>query len=304
MTSELIPVTVLITTRNEERNIEKCLKSIANSFDQIFVIDSESSDSTAAIAAKYAKVINLPYDHSKIIPWIFQWGLENLPIQNQWVLILEADQEIPADLAREIRARVLDPDAKENGFYIRRKQIFQGHWIRHGGYGSKHLLKLFRKDVSRLDPQEQDTRVYVKGSVGKLRSSLIENNLKESSILFYIQKHLRYTEAFAQEERLRRATGLKFQTDPDFFGTADQRILRMKSIFYRMPLYLRPVLYFIYRYIFLLGFLDGKTGFIFHYYQSFWFRLLIDIRMSELLREPLPQDLDANTASIDRAGVL
>jgi glycosyltransferase involved in cell wall biosynthesis len=281
----MIPVTVLVTTRNEELNIEKCLKSVYGKFDQIFVIDSESSDRTVELAKKHAEVLTLLYDHTRIIPWIFQWGLENLPIRNEWVLILEADQEVPQDLFEEIKSILARPLVVESGFYIRRKQFFQGKWIRFGGYGSKHLLKLFRRSVSRLDPDEQDTRVYVDGFTGKLRSSLIENNLKESSFLFYIQKHLRYAEAFAREERLRRIGRLKFKADPALFGTSDQRVLRLKSIYYRLPLYIRPLLYFLYRYFLLFGFLDGRTGFVFHYFQSFWFRLLVDIRLKELLYE-------------------
>src|SRR5262245_7454237 len=89
-----IPLTLIVTTRNEELNIEKTLKSAYGLVNQIFVVDSDSEDQTVAICKRYAEVINLPYDHSKIIPWIYQWALDNLPIRNEWILILEADQEI------------------------------------------------------------------------------------------------------------------------------------------------------------------------------------------------------------------
>src|SRR5262249_40945909 len=162
----------------------------------IFVLDSESSDGTVEIARRYAdEVASLAYDHSKIIPWIFQWGLDNLPIRNDWVLILEADQAIPEALNRELRDVVARADVREHGFYIRRIQIFRGKPIRFGGYGGKYLLKLFRRSRGRLDPVEQDTRVYIDGAVGKLRSPLEEWNRKEDSILFYLEKHLRYAEA-------------------------------------------------------------------------------------------------------------
>jgi glycosyltransferase involved in cell wall biosynthesis len=282
----MIPLSVLVTTRNEEANVERCLRSVHGFADQVFVLDSESTDGTVEIARRYAEVHTLAYDHSRIIPWIFQWGLDNLPLRNDWVLILEADQAVTPGLKAEIAALLARPDAvREDGFYIRRRQIFRGKPLRFGGYGSKVLLKLFRRSRSGLDPVEQDTRVYVRGPVGRLRAPLEEWNVKEDAIQFYLQKHLRYAEAFAREEFERRRGDIPWKTPPRFFGTPDERILWMKSRYYRMPLFIRPTLYFLYRYFFLLGILDGKTGLIFHFLQAFWFRLVVDIRLEELLRE-------------------
>jgi glycosyltransferase involved in cell wall biosynthesis len=282
----MIPLSVLVTTRNEEANVERCLRSVHGFADQIFVLDSESTDRTVEISQRYAEVHTLAYDHGRIIPWIFQWGLDNLPLRNDWVLILEADQALTPGLKEEIAALLARPDMREDGFYIRRRQIFRGKPLRFGGYGSKVLLKLFRRSRSELDPVEQDTRVYVRGPVGRLRAPLEEWNLKEDSILFYLQKHLRYAEAFAQEELDRRRRNLPWKTTPRFFGTPDERILWLKDRYYRMPLFVRPTLYFLYRYFFLLGILDGKTGFVFTFLQAFWFRLVVDIRLEELLKEP------------------
>jgi glycosyltransferase involved in cell wall biosynthesis len=280
------PVSVLVTTRNEEANVERCLRSVHGFADQVFVLDSESTDGTVEIARKYAEVQTLAYDHSRIIPWIFQWGLDNLPLRNDWVLILEADQAVTPELREEIAALLARPEAvREDGFYIRRRQIFRGKPLRFGGYGSKVLLKLFRRSRSGLDPVEQDTRVYVRGPVGRLRAPLEEWNVKEDSIQFYLQKHLRYAEAFAREEFARRRGDVPWKASPRLFGTPDERILWMKSRYYRMPLYVRPFLYFLYRYFFLLGILDGKTGLVFHFLQAFWFRLVIDIRLEELMKE-------------------
>jgi glycosyltransferase involved in cell wall biosynthesis len=281
-----VPLAVLVTTRNEEANIERCLQSVHGFADQVFVLDSESTDGTVEIARRYAEVHTLAYDHSRIIPWIFQWGLDNLPLRHEWVLILEADQAVTPELKTEIAALLARPeDVRADGFYIRRRQIFRGKPLRFGGYGSKVLLKLFRRGRSELDPGEQDTRVYVRGPVGRLRAPLEEWNLKEDSIQFYLQKHLRYAEAFAREELRRRRGEVPWKTKPRLFGTPDERILWLKDRYYRMPLYVRPVLYFFYRYFFLLGILDGKTGFLFHVLQAFWFRLIVDARLEELMKE-------------------
>jgi glycosyltransferase involved in cell wall biosynthesis len=285
----LIPVTLLVTTRNEEANIDRCLRSAHQFVDQVFVIDSDSEDETQSIARKYAEVVNLPYDHSKIIPWIYQWGLENLPIRNEWVMILEADQMFTPELKTELEHIFARGSIKEDGFYVRRQQVFRGKALRFGGYGSKYMLKLFRRAAGELDPEETDTRVYVKGLVGRLRSPIIEENRKEDEILFYLQKHLRYADVFAREELQRREAGFRWKQQPRLFGTPDQRVLWLKQLFFVLPLYVRPFIYFFYRYVILLGFLDGKQGAIFHFMQAFWFRLVWDIRLEELKKEAAPE---------------
>lgn len=283
----MIPVTLIVTTRNEEANIEKCLRSAHGLVDQIFVIDSESEDATAKVASRYAEVVNLGYEHGKIIPWIYQWGLDNLPIRNDWVLILEADQALTPELRSELEELFSRSEIAERGFYIRRRQVFRGKPLRFGGYGSKYMLKLFHRASGELDAKETDTRIYVRGTVGKLKSPIIEENLKENLILFYLQKHLRYAEVFAREELLRRQEVIEWKTKPRFFGTPDQRVLWFKQRYFRLPLFVRPFLYFFYRYFLLLGILDGKQGGIFHFLQAFWFRLVIDIRLEEMLKAEL-----------------
>jgi glycosyltransferase involved in cell wall biosynthesis len=306
-TSEMkIPVTVLVVTLNEESNIERCLASVHDLADQLLVLDSQSKDRTVEIARRYAdEVHGLIYVHDAIIPWIFQWGLDNLSIRNEWVLILEADQALSPELRAELweRFRRGGEAIEENGFYIRRQQMFRGKWIRHGGYGSKYLLKLFRRSCGGLDETEQDTHVYVHGKVRKLRHPLVEDNAKESSILFYLSKHLRYAEAFAREEYERRLGREQWKVRPSLFGRPDQRALWMRQSYYRMPLYLRAGLYFIYRYVFLLGFLDGRTGTIFHFLQAFWFRLVVDIRLAEMM-EAGPARLEQRMPPRGRAAVL
>jgi len=279
----VIPVAVVVTTRNEEANIERCLRCVHGLVEQVFVIDSESTDRTVEIARCYAdEVAQLPYDHSRIIPWIFQWGLDNLPIRSEWVLILEADQALTDELREEMKQLFARPDIRETGFYIRRRQIFRGKPIRFGGYGRKAMLKLFRRERGQLDPIEQDTRVYVDGTVGRLRHGIEEWNRKEDEILFYLQKHLRYAEAFAREEYERGRTGTPFKGRARLLGAPDERVLWMKQLYYRMPLFLRAAGYFVYRYIVRLGFLDGANGFLFHFLQAFWFRLITDVRLVEL----------------------
>lgn len=296
----MIPVTLIVTTRNEELNIEKCLLSAHEFIDQIFVIDSESTDETTTIARRYAQVIDLPYEHDKIIPWIYQWGLDNLPIKNDWVLILEADQSLTPELRSELTTLFAQPEIKERGFYIKRRQVFRGKQLRFGGYGSKFMLKLFFRTAGELDVEESDTRIYVDGPLGKLKSPILEENLKENAILFYLQKHLRYADVFAHEEAQRRKQMVAWKSEPAFFGNPDQRVLWLKRMYFRLPLYVRPFLYFFYRYFLLLGFLDGKQGAVFHFLQAFWFRLVLDIRLEEILKTATPGEQIARGEELHR----
>ncbi len=290
-----VPLTVIVTTRNEELNLERSLASVAGFADQVLVIDSESEDGTLAIARRYAdQVATLPYEHGRIIPWIFQWGLDHLAIRNDWILLLEADQALTPALRGEIAALLARPEIAEDGFYIRRRQVFRGRPLRFGGYGRKVLLKLFRRGAGELDPAEQDTRVYVRGKVGRLRAPLEEWNRKEDAILFYLEKHLRYADAFAREE-VERRRGLPWKRRPRLLGTPDERVLWSKSLYYRLPLLVRPALYFFWRYFVLLGILDGRNGFLFHFLQAFWFRLVVDVRLAELLRERAHHQPEAGT---------
>lgn len=275
-------LSVLVATRNEEKNLERCLRSLAGLDAQIVVLDSESTDGTVAIAQRYGEVQSLAYDHSRIIPWIFQWALDHVALRGAWVLLLEADQALTAELRSEIHALVQRDDVAERGFFIRRRQIFRGTPIRFGGYGGKHLLKLFRRGYGQLDPEEQDTRVYVDGAVGRLRAPLEEWNRKEDQILFFLEKHLRYADAFAREELARRARGVAWKLEPKLFGNQDERTLWWKTRYYGSPLFLRPWVLFAYRYVLRLGFLDGWNGFLFHFFGAFWFRLVVDVRMREL----------------------
>jgi glycosyltransferase involved in cell wall biosynthesis len=285
MTQKRVPLTVLTITRNEEINLERCLRSVRDLADQLIVIDSESKDRTVEIAKRFADTVHeLPYDPMKIGPQLYQWALDNSPIRNDWILLLEADQTISPELADEMRELFAGP-MEHQAYYIRRIQVFRGRELRHGGYGNKYLLRFFERKHGWLDEREWDTRPYVEGTIGKLRNCMFEDNLKENDIVFFAQKLVRYIEGAATEEVTRRREGFQWDLTPKFFGgTHDQRTLAKKLMFYRAPLYMRSVLYFMYRYVALGGFLDGKEGAIFHFFQSLWYPIAWDIRVEELMR--------------------
>ncbi len=278
---------VVILTHDEELNLPACLESLTGLDSEVFVVDSGSTDRTLAIAQQHgARVLSHPFEsHAK--QW--HWALQSLPTVPPWVLGLDADQRLTPELKEELVHLFGDGDdslSGINGFYIKRRQVFRGRWIRHGGYYPKYLLKLFRSDAAYLDDKDlMDHHFYVKGRVAKLRGDLIEANLKEDEIGFWVDKHNRYAVLHAREELIKRTRGGPRPIQPSLLGDPDQRTLFLKLVWYRLPLYVRPFFYFAYRYVFRLGFLDGKQGLIFHVLQGFWYRLLVDINIDQLRDE-------------------
>jgi glycosyltransferase involved in cell wall biosynthesis len=278
------PVSVVVLTKNEERNLEDCLASVAGWCREILIVDSGSTDATMDIARRYgAHVFEHPFEgHTR--QW--NWAFSHLPFTCEWALCIDADQRILPELREEITRLLTTPGAipaDVAGAYINRRQIFRGKWIKHGTYYPKPLLKLLKPAVACCDERElMDSRFYVQGRTIILKHDLVEDNSNEQDIRFWIAKHNRYAELQAREE-FERAERCDWKIKPAFFGTPDQRSLWLRALWYRhMPLYVRPFIYFFYRYFLRLGFLDGKQGFVFHFMQALWFRLLVDVNLDEL----------------------
>jgi len=267
-------LSIIILTYNEEKNIEKCLRSLKDLNAPIYIIDSFSNDATESIAKSFgAAFITHPFE-THVKQWKF--ALELPQIDTEWILGLDADQELTAELVVEIKS-LLAHHPIENGFYLNRRNYFLNQWIKHGGYYPRYLLKLFRKNAVYLDENElMDHHFYVKGKTSKLTFDIIENNLKED-LSFWISKHNKYA-ALQAEEELNRQIIVR----GNLLGNQDQKRIYLKNLWNKMPLFIRPFVYFCYRYFFQLGFLDGKNGLIFHFLQAFWYRFLVDAKIYEL----------------------
>jgi glycosyltransferase involved in cell wall biosynthesis len=278
-------VSVVILTFNEERNLEAVLESISGWAASVYVVDSGSTDATVAIAKRHgAHVVAHPFNtHAR--QW--KWALDTLPIGTEWVLALDADQRLTPELRRAITAALTASDAAgagPNGYFVARRQIFRGRWIRHGGYYPKYLLKLFRRSQATLGERELvDHHFFVDGPLAKLDGDLIEDNRNEATIFDWTAKHNRYAVLQARHEVEAAADGSGVPVS-SVFASPDGRTRWLKRQWSRLPLFVRPVLYVLYRYVVRLGFLDGKEGFVFHVLQGFWYRLLVDINIDELRR--------------------
>lgn len=277
----VLPITVVVLALNEARNIEACVESVHGWVEAVFVVDSGSTDDTVARAtACGATVVAHPFEtHAR--QW--QWALRSLPVRSPWVLALDADQRVTAELRASMnRAFQQGPPGDVQGYFLCRRQVFRGRWIRHGGYYPKYLLKLFRRDVVQLDEEELvDHHFLVTGAVAKLSGDLVEDNRNEAAIAAWTEKHNRYAVLQARQEweARRRPRGREGRA---LLGTPDDRVRYLKALWARLPLFVRPCLYVFYRYVLRLGFLDGREGFVFHVLHGFWYRLLVDINIWEL----------------------
>lgn len=262
-----LPVSVIVAARNEEKNLPHCLESLRE-VGEVYVIDSQSTDATPEIARSFgAKVVQFHYQGGW--PKKRQWAMENLPLVYDWILLIDADEALTSQLAEEIRQAVQNPSV--NGYYISLRMYFLGRLLRYGGAGFRKL-SLFRRgkggyecrlrnqDTSMAD-MEVHEHVVVEGNTARLRSPLMHRNVE--SLSHYIQKHDEYSNWEAKVWIEGETNG---QLEASLFGTQAQRRRWLKKTFLRTPG--APLWFFLFKYLFSLGFLDGIPGLIYCGFQA------------------------------------
>ena len=275
----------IILTFNEEMHLPRLLASIAELEAPIFILDSGSTDGTIGIGEQYGAVFLEHKFENHPKQWDF--ALRNFAITTPWVICLDADQQVTPELIVRLKNFRDEGNKDLDGIYFNRKNFFKGRWIKHGGYYPFYLLKMFRFGVGYSDINENmDHRFIVPGKTEVWKDGIIlEENLKENQIRFWIDKHNRYSDLVAQEEVERMEQARTQTIKPNFWGSPDERTAWRKQLWWKLPRYMRPMLYFTQRIIFQLGFLDGRTGIIFHFLQGFWFRLIVDVKIDEILKQ-------------------
>ncbi len=278
----LAKLTVVILTHNEVIHIERCIRSLLPIATKIFVVDSYSTDSTVDIARSLGAVVE--QRKWKNYADQFQWGLEQCGSEAEWVMRMDADEYLEPGLQREL-AQVLSGIAPDvGGIYIRRKVFFYGQWIRHGGFYPHTLLRIWRNGQGRIEQRWMDEHIVLPDGAGTaiVKEHLVDDNLK--GITFWINKHNSY--ASREMVDLLNNKYPLFESDETLKAAKDpqakwKRLMKDK-VYSRMPLGLRAFAYFFYRYFLRLGFLDGSKGFLWHFMQGFWYRLLVDIKVMEI----------------------
>ncbi len=264
-------VSVLIPTYNEEKNIGPCLESVKWA-DQVVVVDSQSTDRTAEIAERNgAQVVSFQWD--KRFPKKKNWALEHVKWKNEWVLILDADERITPELAEEIGKVVRD--ACHDGYYINRRFMFMGQWIRHCGYYPSWNMRLFKHRLGRYEKvevgdagsgdNEVHEHVVLKGTSGYLKNDMLHYAYPD--IHTWIEKHNRYSSWEAAIE----VQGHK----QDGFELVGMQLKRRRLRVWSRHLPFRPTLRFFYSYILQGGFWDGMVGWRFCRLLAMYERMIV-----------------------------
>ncbi|WP_414589913.1 glycosyltransferase family 2 protein [Scytonema sp. PCC 10023] len=262
-----LPVSVLIPAKNEQANLPACLASVTRA-DEVFIVDSQSSDKSVEIAQSYGANVVQFYFNGRW-PKKKNWSLENLPFRNEWVLIVDCDERITPELWDEIAQAIQNPEY--NGYYLNRRVFFLGTWIRHGGKYPDWNLRLFKHKQGRYEnlnteeiPNTGDNEVHehviLDGKAGYLKNDMIHEDFRD--LYHWIERHNRYSNWEAR-------VYLNLLTDKDdsgtiganLFGDAVQRKRFLKKVWVRLPF--KPFLRFVLFYIIGRGFLDGRAGYIY-----------------------------------------
>jgi glycosyltransferase involved in cell wall biosynthesis len=276
-------ISILILTHDEEANIAKCITSARAVSENIFLVDSGSTDRTVEIARGLgATVLAHPWTtHAEQ----FNWGLESIPFETGWIMRLDADEEVTPGLAAALKETLpgLPPDVA--GILVRRQVHFMGRWIRHGGYYPTWLLRVFRRGRGRCEALWMDEHIVLDGGRAiRIPEDIIDRNAKD--LTFWTAKHNGY--ASREVLDLLAAEGGAAGGGGAAGAVADSQTRARRwmktTVYARAPLFLRAFLYFLYRYVLRGGFLDGREGLIFHFLQGFWYRFLVDAKLYEQRR--------------------
>ena len=278
-------ISVIILTYNEEIHIERCIKSLKPFVKEIFIVDSFSTDRTIEIAESLgAKVYQNKWINYAVQ---FQWGLDNCPIETQWVMRMDSDEYIEPELANEIPKKLENIEDNISGIYLKRKVFFMDKWIKWGAFYPHILLRIWRHKYGRIEQRWMDEHIVLsQGETMMIDKADIVDDSKHS-FSWWIDKH----NSYATREMI-DLMNMKYKfmaTDDSLKENNDpqaklKRVVKEK-IYSNIPLGVRPIIYFIYRYFLRLGFLDGFRGFVWHFMQGLWYRMMVDVKCYEFERK-------------------
>lgn len=281
-------ISVIILTFNEEKHIKRCIESLLPCVKEIFIIDSKSTDKTIEICEELgAKVYQNQW---KTYAEQFQWGLDNCPIQTNWIMRMDADEYLLPELESEIKSKLNTIDSEISGIYLKRRVYFLGKWIKHGGYYPIKLLRIWRYGSGSIEQRWMDEHIKLNyGKTLEFENDIVDDNL--NNLTWWTIKHNSYATREAVDYLVLKhkinALGSINVSSKSSRQDESKRWYK-DNIYNKLPLFLRVVIYFFYRYFIKLGFLDGKKGLIWHVLQGFWYRFLVDAKIYQI--EKLAKD--------------
>lgn len=269
-------VTAIILTKDESRNIVPCLESIRGFASRIVVIDSGSNDDTVALAKEHgAEVMAHEFEY---YAKQFNWAIDNARIQTEWILRLDADERFTTALCEEAEWLMAEHRRDTvNGLTMEAELFFLGRQLRHG-LVKKRKLMIFKKGLGRIEDKKRDAHTVLShGSSVAVKQKFIHADFRD--VTSFINKYNWYAIREMQDylNYSREAATNSMITD--------KRIQRQRkrklALYYHAPPFFRSWLWYVYNYYFRLGFLDGREGQIFHYFECYWYRYLVDAKIYE-----------------------
>lgn len=277
-------VTFIILTKNEELNIKECLDSIEGFAKRAVIVDSGSTDQTIEIAKRYSFVDI--YEHFfENYARQFNWGIDNTNITTKWTFRLDADERLTPLLCNELEQIMSEHDEDDvNGATMEAWLVFMGRIMKHGG-AQKRKLMMFKTGYGRVEDRKMDEHTILSsGTSISCKEKFIHHDFK--NMTFWINK-LNWYATREMQDYFDYMNGKNAH-----INAKDTEISKVRNkkfgVYYKFPLFFRSWLVFIYVYIFQLGFLDGKEGFIYHWMYNRWYRCLVDAKIYEQLKTNKP----------------
>jgi len=269
-------ITAVILTLNEELHIERCLKSLKGIADKIIIVDSGSSDKTEEICSLHQ--VNFIRHQWINYATQFNYGIKLARAEGaEFILRIDADEYLDEELIAELYKFKADIPSFGDcaGFTVNRYISFCGRVIKYGGVLPINVIRFFRADKGVCENRWMDEHIIVDGKISNLKGSIIDENLND--INWWVKKHLWYAERECVDVFLSNEKN-NLKNELNVGGNLFKRYLK-NNVYNKLPLGIRPFIYWIYRYFLRLGFLDGKAGFFFHFFQGFWYRAMVDYKI-------------------------
>lgn len=272
----------IILTLNEEMHIERCIRSLSGQCASVTVVDSGSSDRTCETARNLgARVIVNPFvNHAQQM----NFAIDQVSSSGGWLFRIDADEVLSQDSRENLKDAVTRAPPEVQAFVIKRRIHFLGRRIRHGAVEPSWQLRLWRAEAGRCEQRWMDEHILVRGRVD--RSGIVIADINLNPLGWWIAKHNGYASREAIEQLNETHSFLPVSTLKGGGASAQARRKRFLKlhVYRRIPASLRALTYFVWRYVFRLGFLDGMPGWYFHVLQGFWYRTLVDAKVMEIQR--------------------
>ena len=276
-------ITAIILARNEEKNLPECLDSLAGFAARAVVVDSGSTDLTREIARdRGAEVLEHPFEN---YARQFNWALDNADIKTRWCLRIDADERLTPELISELEA-LMDAHADDdvNGIVMEAWMYFMGRRLSHAR-GMKRKLMVFKTGIGRIEDRHMDEHtVLSRGTSVDAKQKFLHYDYKDMN--HYIAK----LNWYAGREVRDYFDHLNGDAGEGLDGGNRAMRSRKFGFYYRLPMFFRCWLMFVYSYVFKGGFLDGREGFLYHYMYHRFYRTLVDAKIYEHLKTGAPYE--------------